>query len=275
MKGVGSLTVRLEIDATRVQTVRFCIPALAVDQHLIKFTKIENLPAGTYEGTLTTYLTTGEESKQTIKVNIAADRDNPHVFNVSSILQSVTIKPVDAQGRTVVGAEIKLLNVDSNFRPVRDWKGLSFKLKPGEYQVKILLPGLRTKDTTLRVAGGVNTYTIPVEDSPKDTPRKERRLPLTIPADYRTTEGYWISTQTVNVSPTGICLVKRPWKFEDSNITVRLFVPMMNLPIECPARIRWAKEEGTPQPQMGVELFLTTTTRASLANWLSNKAKGA
>jgi len=274
MKGVGSLTVRLEIEASRVQTVRFCVPALAVDQHLIKFIRIENLPAGSYEGTLTTYLTTGEESKQNIRVNILADRDNPHVFNISSFPQVVALKPVDEQGRTIVGSEIKIVNVDSNFRPVRDWKGLSCKLKPGEYKVKILLPGLRTKDTTLRVTGGVNTYTIPVFDAGSDTPRKEKRLALNIPADYRTAEGYWISTQTINVSPTGICLVKRPWQFDNANITVRLFVPVMNIPLECPARIRWSKEEGAPQPRMGVELFLTTTMRTSLANWLAEKERG-
>jgi hypothetical protein len=275
MRGVGSLTIRLEIGTTRVQSVRLCIPALAVDQHLIKFTRIENLPAGAYDGTLTTYLTTGQESKQRIRVNVAAGQENPHIFNLSEITQDVTIRPIDGQGRTLVGTEIKIENVSPNFRPIRDWKGLSFKLAPGEYKVKLLLPGMRVNEATLRVTGGVYNYTIPVEDKKNDTPRKERRLPVTIPADYRTAEGYWISTQTINVSSTGICLVKRPWKFEDSNITVRLFVPVLNLPIECPARVRWSKDEGISQSQMGVELFLTATMRSSLANWLAQKEKGA
>ena len=275
MRGVGSLTVRLEIGTTRVQRVRLCIPALAVDQHLIKFTRIENLPAGSYEGTLTTYLTTGEESKQAIRVDIKAGQENPHLFNLSQFAQDVTIKPIDAQGRTVVGTEVKIENVSPNFRPVRDWKGLSFKLKPGEYKIKLLLPGFRVKETTLRIAGGVYNYPIAVEEKTDDTTRKERRLPVTIPADYRTAEGYWISTQTINVSSNGICLVKRPWKFEDSDITVRLFVPVLNLPIECPARVRWSKDVGIDQSQMGVELFLTSTLRTSLANWLAQKEKGA
>jgi PilZ domain. len=267
MKGVGSLTIKVEVEVARVQSVRLSIPALAIEQHLVKLFKLNNLPAGMYDGTLTAYLNTGEEFTQAIRLHIEPNQDNVHQFQLSTAQHEVLIRPIDSEGRTVLGAEIRIENVDQNFRTVRDWKGLSYKLKPGEYHARVLLPDLQTKSVNFRVRAGLLNYNLRVQEKLEGT-RRERRFAYTIPVDYRTEEGFWVSSQTVNISETGACLLKRPLKIEKNEITVRLFVPAESAPLECPARIRWTRDEESDLPRMGVELFLTTTMKNHLADWL-------
>lgn len=272
MRGIGSLIVKVEVEVARVQSVRLSIPALAIDQHLIKLVKLDNLPSGIYDGTLTTYLNTGEEHKQAIHVRIEPNKDNLHQFHLSTNQQQVFIRPTDSEDRTIIGADVRIERVDHNFRTVRDWKGLSYNLKPGDYRVRVLLPDLQAKTFDLRIISGVVNYSIQVQEKLEGT-RKERRFTYTVPVDYRTEEGFWISSQTVNISATGVCLVKRPLKTEASDITVRLFVPVDSAPLECPARIRWARDEESGLPKMGVELFMTTTMKNSLAIWLNRHGR--
>jgi PilZ domain len=267
MKGVGSLIVKVDVEAARVQSLRLSIPALAIDQHLIKIVKLNGLPAGEYEGTLTTCLNTGEEHKKAIKVKIEPNQDNVHQFHLSTVFQQILLRPIDSEGRTVLGAEIRIEGIDQNFRTVRDWKGISYKLRPGEYRLRVLLPDLQATSMLLHVASGVYNYNLRVMEKREGT-RRERRFMYTVPVDYRTEEGFWISSQTVNISATGVCLLKRPLKTENSEITVRLFVPIEESPLECPARIRWSRDEESDLPKMGVELFLTTTMKNHLAEWL-------
>src|SRR5437773_5579470 len=122
MKGVGSLTIKVEVEVARVQSVRLSIPALAIDQHIIKLVKLNNLPAGIYDGTLTTYLNTGEELKQAIRLHIEPDQDNVHQLHLSTLTQQILVRPIDSEGRTVLGVEMRIESVGQNFRTVRDWK---------------------------------------------------------------------------------------------------------------------------------------------------------
>jgi hypothetical protein len=270
MKGVGSLIIKVEVEVARVQNVRLSIPALAIDQHLVKLLKLSNLPAGIYDGSLTTYLNTGEEFRQAIRLHIEPDQDNVHEFHLSTVHQQILIRPIDSEGRTVLGAEMRIENVDQNFRTVRDWKGLSYKLRPGEYRARILLPDLHAKSVNFRVKAGLLIYNLRVQEKLEGT-RRERRFAYSIPVDYRTEEGFWVSSQTVNISETGVCLLKRPLRIQNNEITVRLFVPLESAPLECPARIRWSKDEESDLPKMGVELFLTTTMKHHLADWLHHQ----
>src|SRR3990172_8305046 len=137
MGDVGSLTIKLYYEPHRVQGIRLCIPLLGIDEHLTKYFRFDAMPVGLYDGTLNIRLTSGGEFKQAVRIKVLAGQDNLHEFNLAALEQEVYIKPVDANDRTIVTAEIKIENVDINFRPIRDWKGLACKLRPGDYQVKI------------------------------------------------------------------------------------------------------------------------------------------
>jgi hypothetical protein len=269
MREVGALSIKLEYQLHRVQGARLCIPLLGIDEHLPRYSRFENLPAGTYDATLILYLVNGGEIKQTRKVRILPNQENLHQFHFSALEQDIFLRPVDAGGRTVLSAEIKIEGVDPNFRTVRDWRGIPFRLRPGNYQVKVLLPNLQTKTLPLAVTGDVYNYTLILEDKPTPS-RREPRIPLTIPVDYRTSEGSWISTQTVNLSGRGICLIKKPSRITDRNTYVRLFVPPPFGPLECQARVRWEKEGVVPY--MGMELLLNSSAKMRLTDWLQQSS---
>jgi hypothetical protein len=264
---VGSLTILLNFDLYRVQGARLTIPLLAINQDVGQFTQFETLPAGVYDGTLRTYLTNGEEYDELIKIRIAANKGNFHTFHLSGPPNQILIRPVDSNDKPILFAEVQIENTDLNFRPVRDEKGVAYRLHPGDYQVKVILPNLRIKSFPLKVTDDVNVYTLPIDGKYTET-RREQRFQLSVPVDYMTNDGVWVSTETVNISSTGICLVKRRWQLDDENMVVRLFVPISSQPLECRARVRWVKEDGGQPPEMGLELFLPSNAKVSLKKWL-------
>jgi PilZ domain len=269
---VGSLTILLNFDLYRVQGARLTIPLLAIDQDIGQFTQFESLPAGAYDGNMITYLTNGEEYQQQIKIKILANKGNFHTFHLTGRPQEVIIRPVDSNDKPILFAEVQIQSTDLNFRPVRDEKGVAYRLHPGEYEVKVILPNLRMKTFPLKVTEDVHVYTLPVDGKYSET-RREQRFQLTVPADYRTSKGTWVSTKTINVSSAGICLVKRAWQMDDENMVVRLFLPMSPKPLECRARVRWVKDEGEDSSEMGLELFLSATIKSSLKKWLATRKK--
>jgi hypothetical protein len=93
-----------------------------------------------------------------------------------------------------------------------------------------------------------------------------------VPVDYQTTGGDWVPTESVNISTTGVCLVKRKWSMDDEKLQLRIYLPVSTAPLECPARVRWVKEDGS-ESQMGLEMYLTRTLKTELSKWLTQNGK--
>jgi hypothetical protein len=182
----GVVTIKLNLDRQRVQNVRLSIPMLEVDQPLAKISRLDMLPAGTYEGVIVSNLKDGEEVTQPVTIEVLPGRESCYEFK---------------------------------------------------------LPG---SDTNIS--------------------RREQRTPISVPVDYRTSEGFWVSTESINISPTGVCVVKVQ-AINDTDVVVRLFAPIPYSPLECPARVRWTRDENG-HPQMGLELFLTNTMKETISGWL-------
>src|SRR5262249_13042239 len=151
--------------------------------------------------------------------------------------------------------EVRIENVDPNFRLVRDEKGIAFKLKPGEYKVKMVLPNMQVKTIPLTVTEDTMIYSLPVEEVAQ-VARKEPRFQLSVPVAYKTPDGYWISTNSENISSNGICLMRGQRNVQDKEVYVRLFVPISRVPLECNAKVRWIQDESSAAPRMGLELSL-------------------
>jgi hypothetical protein len=268
----GALTILLQFDPYTVQGAKLCIPMLGIDEHIRQFTQYDRLPAGVYPGTLVAVLTTGEEVKQNIRIKILPNQGNLHEFKLAGPPHEVIVRPVDADNKTIVYSEIKIENVDMNFRPVRDEHGIVCRIRPGEYQVQVILPNLEIKTLPLKVTNDTQVYTLTIADKHSET-RQEQRVQVKLPMDYKISEGIWISTETVNISATGVCLIKRQWNLDDEEMQVRLFLPVTIAPIECPGRVRWVRDEGTADARMGMELFLTQSIRNSLKKWLNAQTK--
>jgi hypothetical protein len=264
---IGALTVLLEFDPYTIQGARLCIPLLGIDQHVTQLTQFDVLPVGVYDAEITAFSTSGAENKQKAVIKILPNQGNLHRFNLT-VPHEILIRPVDAQDRTILFSEVKIEDFDLNFRPLRDEKGVAYKLRPGEYKVKVVLPNLRVKTFPLKITEDTDVYTLPVEGRHVQT-RREARVQLSVPVDYRTSDGSWVSTKTLNISSTGICLVKRKWQMDDENLFVRLFVPISAAPLQCSARVRWVKDEGSESAEMGLELFVTDLIRQSLTQWLA------
>ena len=264
---VAPVTILLDFDPYRIQGARLTIPLLGINQHITQLTQFETLPVGVYDAVITVFHTSGAESQQKVKITIQPNQGNLHRFDLTSP-QQVVIRPVDAEDRTILFSEIKIEELDLNFRPLRDEKGVVYKLRPGEYRVKVVLPNLRVRTFPLKITEDVNVYSLPVEGRHAET-RREPRVQISLPVEYKTSAGAWVSTKSVNISSTGLCLVKREWKADDENLRVRVFVPISSAPLECPARVRWAKDEGASVSEMGLELFLTSETKEALTKWLS------
>ena len=77
--------------------------------------------------------------------------------------QFVTIVPVDNHNHTILFCEMNIVGVDSQFRRVEDLKGLSWELRPGEYNVKVFLPTLFLKTIPLSIVEGQRDYRIVVQ----------------------------------------------------------------------------------------------------------------
>ena len=269
MKGSGTLILKLEFNTKVVHGARITLPLLAIDEHMGKMIRLERLPAGSYDGTLTVYQTSGTEYARPIKIRVNPDVETIQEVDLTSIPKEIILRPVDKQSKTVLFTEIRIENLDPNFRLVRDEKGLAFKLKPGEYQVKILLPDMQVKTFPLKVTEETNVYSLPVDEG--STTRKEPRFQLSIPVAYRTSEGQWVSTNSANISSTGVCLVKGKRDVQDKEVFVRLFVPISREPVECHARVRWIKDELSESPRMGLELNLPDHLKDSLGKWLHQR----
>ncbi|HSP06376.1 MAG TPA: PilZ domain-containing protein, partial [Acidobacteriota bacterium] len=215
------------------------------------------------------YQTSGTEYSKPIKVRVNPDVETIQQVDLTSIPTEVILRPVDKQSKTVLFTEIRIENLDPNFRLVRDEKGLAFKLKPGEYQVKILLPDMQVKTFPLNVTEDTHVYSLPVDDD--SSTRKEQRFQMAIPVAYRTPDGQWVSTNSTNISSNGVCLVKGKRNVQEKEVYVRLFVPISREPVECSAKVRWIRDEDSDTPRMGLELNLPGTLRDSLAKWLQQR----
>ena len=270
MRDSGAWVLKLEYNTRVVHGARITIPLLGVDEHMGKMIRIDHLPSGNYEGTLTIYQTSGTESTRAVKVRVQAGVDTVQEFDLTSIPKEVVIRPVDSKSKTVMFTELRIENTDPNFRVVRDEKGLAFKLKPGEYQVKMILPDLQVKTYPLRVTEDTMVYTLPVDQAAST--RNEPRFQLSIPVAYKTQDGQWISTTSTNISSTGICLVKGNRRVQDREVYLRLFVPISRIPVECYAKVRWTREQASATPEMGLQLLLPEQTRETLGRWLQQRA---
>jgi hypothetical protein len=267
----GSLTILLNFDPYQVQGARLSIPLLMIDEHIPQFAQFDHLPAGVYTGTITAYLTNGEQAAHPIKIKIVENQGNLHEFKISGRPQEVVIKPVDAENNTILFSELKIENVDMNFRPVRDERGLICKIRPGDYQVQIILPNLSVKTLPIRITPDTQVYTLTITDRHAQS-RKEARVEMNLPVDYQTNEGHWVNTESVNISATGMCVVKRKWSMDDEHMHLRIYLPYAGAPLECPARVRWVKEDGSAS-QMGLEMRLTQTLKSELSKWLVETGK--
>ncbi len=263
----GSLTILLTFDPYQVQGARLSIPLLMIDEHIPQFAQFDHLPVGVFNGTIVAFLTNGEEAVHRVKIKIAENQGNLHEFRISGRPQEVILRPVDADNKTILFSELKIENVDMNFRPVRDERGLVCKVRPGDYQVQIILPNLSIKTLPLKITPDVQMYTLTIADRHAQS-RREARVNLNVPIDYQTTEGLWIPTESVNISARGVCLVKHKWSIEDENMQLRIYLPIIATPLICPARVRWVKEDGSSSV-MGLEMYLTQKLKSELKKWLS------
>jgi hypothetical protein len=271
MKGSGSLIIKLEYNTRSIQGARITIPLLGIDEHIGKLLQLDNIPAGTYPGTLTLFRPSGAEIKKPFKAKIFPNQQNNHEFNFNSVANDVLIRPVDSRNKTILFSEIKIENVDPNFRLVRDEAGLACRLAPGNYQAKLILPDMSVRSFPLKIVEDSLVYTLPV-DQESGSSRHEPRFHMSVPVVYRTTDGRWISTNSTDISSTGICLIKGPRKITDKELYLRLFVPISKVPVECYAKVRWMKEESAPDSRMGLQLLLPENTKTTLGKWLVESA---
>ncbi|PWT87755.1 MAG: hypothetical protein C5B54_11770 [Acidobacteria bacterium] len=263
---LAPITVKLDFDPKRVHGARLVIPMLAVDEHLTNITRIENLTPGTYDGTLTTYLTTGSETTQKVKIKIFPKSENIHHFNLSQVPHEVMIRPVDKKNKTILFSEIRIENFDMNFRPVRDEKGVACRLRPGDYTIRIVLPDLSVKTVPLKVSEDTLVYSLPIFEDETST-RKEPRIQMAIPISYQSKDGQWITTKSINISSSGVCLIKTPNKETEKKIHVRLVVPHTHSPVECEAEVKWEKDDADSS-QMGLQMDLPQQMKTTLNKWL-------
>ncbi len=268
---IGSLTILLTFDPYQVQGARLSIPLLMIDEPIPQFAQFDHLPVGVYSGTIRAFLTNGEESVHRVKIKIVQNQGNLHEFRISGRPQEVILRPVDADNKIIMYSELKIENVDMNFRPVRDERGLICKVRPGDYQVQVILPNLSLKTLPLKVTRDTQVYTLTIADRHAQS-RCEPRIEMNVPIDYQTAEGLWIPTESVNISTKGVCLVKRKWSLEDENMQLRIYLPISAAPLICPARVRWVKEDGSSSA-MGLEMYLTQTLKRELNKWLQQNEK--
>ena len=266
MKRVGSYVLQLDFDPTRVHSVRLTVPLLGIEEHVTKVTRFEDIPPGSYDALLTALQQTGVIEKR-FKLKVVAGEVNVQKITLERAEKEVLIRPVDAQAQTVLLTEIKIENVDANFRLVRNKDGLACTLSPGEYTIKMILPNMEVRTIPLKVSHDTMVYAIPVDKENSKT-RSEPRFRLSVPVLYRRSDGQWVSTKTRNISSAGICLIKGNETLDDKEVFVRLFVPISKVPLECNARVRWTRVEKNAGQQMGLQLLLPDSVKTSLRRWL-------
>jgi hypothetical protein len=194
-------------------------------------------------------------------------------LDLNTLIDEVYVRPVNRLNRTVLRTEIKVDRVDTNFRVVRDERGLLYRLAPGSYTAHVILPDLRVRALPLRIEANVHEYTLSLDIEAAST-RREPRYRMSVPVVYRTNDGQWISTSTTNMSSSGLCLVKGIKRMIDKELFVRLFVPVQKGPLECNAQVRWIRDEKSAGSRMGLKLLLKDEVRAPLESWLERSSGG-
>jgi hypothetical protein len=209
--------------------------------------------------------------------------------------QEITLVPVDEKGRALLFCDIKIEQIDRDYRTVREPEGLKWRLQPGNYTVKVFLRNLEMKTVSLTVRAGVSDYRLQVPTSPSPVtfeyggqtsavsprpaetgkksergsdPDLRKRFPISFPVSYKTDTGQWTKSKALNVSASGLCVENLSNVTENDNLYVKLHVPVATIPIECPARVVWVISNATKKC-MGLQLFLTSNMRESLDRWLS------
>jgi hypothetical protein len=206
----------------------------------------------------------------------------------------VTVIPVDGNGRVLLFSDVKIEGHGPSYRTLYDSNGLSWKLTPGEYRLKVFLRNLQIKTVPVQVVPGVSIYkpviqtgdegaqkaetqipqqTIPAPKMKVQFPApyqsRNYRYPVKFPVAYRIHNGNWITTKSINFSNGGICIENAGSVQEGENLYLRLHVPVASVPMECPARVVWLRHKDVMRPCMGMQLFLTNNMKVSLENWLS------
>lgn len=274
MKGLGTLVVQLTYNPDRITGAHLSIPLLALSEHLLTVSRFDRIPAGEYEGVLTTHLLSGKQFQHKMKFKILPDQENRYECDLSRLPQILKIRPVGAGDHPIIPCEIMVTGVDSTFRSVKDPEGIQYVLRPAKYTVRITLPNCRMVTLPLQVIEGVHTYLLPVEEEEhQQTPtRREVRYEMAVPVALKTTEGDWIPSRSTNLSTMGLCCqYKGEQRITDKELFVRLFVPISRVPLECNAKVCWTHIEGTSVPSVGLELHLPGSDRTSLGKWLNHK----
>jgi hypothetical protein len=229
MRKAGALVVKLEFSPNYVHSARLTVPLLGIDERMGKLLRMDQLPAGRYPGTLTLFRTNGSEVQRTFTVNIQANEHNLHELDLNTLIDEVFVRPVNKLNRTMLRTEIKVDRVDTNFRVVREDRGVLYRLAPGNYTAQVILPDLRVRTLPLKIEANVSEYTLSLDIEATST-RREPRYKMSVPVVYRTSDGQWISTSSTNMSASGLCLVKGIRRMIDKELFVRLFVPVQKGP---------------------------------------------
>jgi PilZ domain len=273
MRGTGILIIRIEFTPKFVQSARITIPQLGIDQRIGSFFRADRVTPGNYTGTLTLLRMNGSEIKKQITINVFHDQDNVHEFDLKELVDEIYLRPVNSLNRTVLRCEMKVENLDANFRIVGKESGIAYRIPPGRYMVKVILPDLQVRTIPVQVVENQTDYPIPLDIEATST-RSEPRYRMSIPVLYRTNEGQWVSTSTTNMSASGLCLVKGIRQVEEKDLKLRLFVPLAKGPLECSATVQWIRNGRSKDSRMGLKLVLPETVRASLEKWLEHSSGG-
>lgn len=270
---MGILIVRIGFTHRFVQSARITVPQLGIDQRIGNLFRADRVTPGTYSGTLTVLRVSGSEIKKQITINIFPDQENIHEFDLSDLLDETYLRPVNSFNRTVLRCEIKVEHVDANFRIVGKERGIPYRLAPGRYTVRVILPDLQVRTVPIQILENQTDCPIPLDIEATST-RREPRYRMSVPVLYKTSEGQWVSTSSTNMSASGVCLVKGIRKVDEKDLQLRLFVPLAKGPLECSATVQWIRNERTKDSRMGLKLILPDTTRASLEKWLEHSSGG-
>lgn len=269
-KDTGKLTLLLEYDKLYIKRIHLWIATLNLQKdNLLNKTEIEKLPKGHHRAILTLYLASGKTLKHDLMINITPDKNNTLAVNLYDLPQEVMIRPVNAKEKTMLATEVKIEGVDSSFRPVRDDAGVSYALRPGHYEVKIVTPSMEVKSFPLEIKEDMRLYSLPVEE--KEELRNEPRVEINVAAAYQTEDGAWHSTRAVNLSSRGVCLIREPKSAKEQRILVRLLVPISENMVECYANLRWSKDSKVDSSLLGLQLELNDSKRNEIRKYLESQ----
>lgn len=266
-KDFGKFTLNLEYDKLYIKKIHLWIPSVNIQkENVLNKIEIDKIPKGHHRAVMTLYLASGKSVKQEIMLNILPDKNNVQMVNLYDLPQEVVIKPVNSKEKTVLATEVKIEGVDSSFRPVRDDAGVSYALRPGKYEVKIVTPDMEVRSFPIEIKEDTRLYTLPMED--KDDLRNDPRIEFNLPAAYRTEDGAWHSTKVVNISSRGVCLIREPKSAKEKRLYVRLLIPVSQKMVECYANVKWSKDSKVETNLIGLELEVNDETRNEIRKWL-------